>query len=49
VGLVLHELGFKSNRRLIIQGAVPTALVVPTLQADKELLLRRFPVGRNGF
>ena len=36
--LVIHELRFKSNGRLIAQGTVTSALVIPALDADKELL-----------
>ena len=47
LGLVFHELRFKSNWRLIAQGAVAAALVVPALDADKELLFGGGVIGRH--
>lgn len=49
MGLVIHELGLESNWRLIVQRAVPPALIVPALNPDKELLLGGGVIGRDHF
>jgi hypothetical protein len=43
--LVFHELRFKGNRGLTAQGAVTVPTIIPTLDADKELILGRGVVG----
>ena len=45
--LVTHELRFKSNWRLKIQGTVTTPLVIPSLDANKELLAGSGRVSRH--
>ena len=45
LGLVFHELRFKSNWGLVAQRTVAAALVVPGFDADKELLARGRVIG----